>query len=196
MVLQLVKKFPALYRTQKFITVFTSARHLSLSWANSIQSPPPPTSRRSILILSSHLRLKSHLHSSYIKNYNIHNWHELWLHVSAKLDHYQVQIFIIPNTRDTTHGVSSPLYNLLGNVTFLLSPKRLPQVFVRKYNNPIPVEVRSKAWVCDRSFLKLRVRIPPAAWFCFVIVCFQLEIPVTGRSLVQRSRIEIGVSLP
>ena len=31
--------------------------HLSLSWANSIQSPPPPTSRRSILILSSHLRL-------------------------------------------------------------------------------------------------------------------------------------------
>ena len=26
-------------------------------WANSIQSPPPPTSWRSILILSSHLRL-------------------------------------------------------------------------------------------------------------------------------------------
>ena len=54
---KLVKKFPALYGTRKFITVFTSARHLSLSWANSIQSPPPPTSRRSILILSSHLRL-------------------------------------------------------------------------------------------------------------------------------------------
>ena len=36
----------------------TSARHPSLSWANSIQSPrPPPTSWRSILILSSHLRL-------------------------------------------------------------------------------------------------------------------------------------------
>jgi len=45
--LQLVKKFPALYGTQRFITVFTSARHLSLSWANSIQSPTPPTSRRS-----------------------------------------------------------------------------------------------------------------------------------------------------
>ena len=29
--LQLVKKFPALYGTRKFITVFTSARHLSLS---------------------------------------------------------------------------------------------------------------------------------------------------------------------
>ena len=35
-----------------------SARHLSLSWANSNQSPQhPPTSWRSILILSSHLRL-------------------------------------------------------------------------------------------------------------------------------------------
>jgi hypothetical protein len=39
------------------IQLHASARHLSLSWANSIQSPrPPPTSWRSILI-SSHLRL-------------------------------------------------------------------------------------------------------------------------------------------
>ena len=47
----------AFYGTiRKFITVLTSARHLSLSWANSIQSPQPlPTSCRSILILSSHL---------------------------------------------------------------------------------------------------------------------------------------------
>jgi hypothetical protein len=42
---QLVKKFPAVYGTRRFITTFTSARHLSLSWANSIQSMPPhPTS--------------------------------------------------------------------------------------------------------------------------------------------------------
>jgi len=51
------QEFPALYGTRRFITVFTSARHLSLSWANSIQSPTPPISRRSILILSYHLRL-------------------------------------------------------------------------------------------------------------------------------------------
>ena len=58
LVLQLVKKFPVFYGTRKFITVLTSARHLSLSWANSIQSPQPsPTSWRSVLILSSHLRL-------------------------------------------------------------------------------------------------------------------------------------------
>jgi hypothetical protein len=36
--LQLVKKFPAFYGTLRFITTFTSARHLSLSWASSIQS--------------------------------------------------------------------------------------------------------------------------------------------------------------
>jgi hypothetical protein len=56
--LQLVKKFPAFYGIRKFITALTSARHLSLSWASSIQSTHPHlTSQRSILILSSHLRL-------------------------------------------------------------------------------------------------------------------------------------------
>ena len=56
--LQLVKRFPASYGTRRFTIAFTSARHLSLSWASSIQSiPPHPTSWRSILILSSHLRL-------------------------------------------------------------------------------------------------------------------------------------------
>ena len=53
--LQLVKKFPTLYGIRRFITAFTSACHLSLSWASSIQSiPPHPTFWRSILILSSH----------------------------------------------------------------------------------------------------------------------------------------------
>ena len=55
---QLVKKLPAFYGTRRFTTVFTSARHLSLSRASSIQSISPyPTSWRSMLILSSHLRL-------------------------------------------------------------------------------------------------------------------------------------------
>jgi len=42
---QLVKKFPTFYGTRRFITAFTSARHLSLSRASSIQSMPlHPTS--------------------------------------------------------------------------------------------------------------------------------------------------------
>ena len=56
--LQLVKKFPAFHATRGFITALTSVRHLSLSWASPIQSIyPHPTSWRSILILSTHLRL-------------------------------------------------------------------------------------------------------------------------------------------
>jgi hypothetical protein len=46
------------YGTQRFITASTNARHLSQSWAISIQSMPPhPTSWISVPILSSHLRL-------------------------------------------------------------------------------------------------------------------------------------------
>ena len=56
--LQLVKKFPAFHGTRRFTTALTSVRHLSLSWASPIQSTyPHPTSWRSILILSTHLRL-------------------------------------------------------------------------------------------------------------------------------------------
>ena len=56
--LQLVKKFLAFHGTRRFITALTSVRHLSLSWANTIQSTyPHPTSWRSFLILSTHLCL-------------------------------------------------------------------------------------------------------------------------------------------
>ena len=45
---QLVKKSPSFYGTRRFITAFTRARHLSLSWASSIRSiHPHPTSWRS-----------------------------------------------------------------------------------------------------------------------------------------------------
>ena len=54
--LQLVKKFPAFHGTPRFITALKSVRHLSLSWASTIQSIYlHPTSWRSILILSTHL---------------------------------------------------------------------------------------------------------------------------------------------
>jgi hypothetical protein len=55
---QLVEQFPAFYGARRFITAFTRARHLSLSWARSIQSlPRNSTSWRSILILYCHLCL-------------------------------------------------------------------------------------------------------------------------------------------
>ena len=55
---QLVKKFPEFHGTRRFITALTSVCCLSPSWASPIQSIyPHPTSWRSILILSTHLRL-------------------------------------------------------------------------------------------------------------------------------------------
>jgi len=50
---QVLKKFPTFYGTWRFITAFTSAYHLSLSWARSIQSMPQHiTSWRCISIFS------------------------------------------------------------------------------------------------------------------------------------------------
>ena len=55
---QPVKKFPTIYGTRKFIAAFTSSHHLSLSSASLIHYMSSHlTSSRSILILSSHLRL-------------------------------------------------------------------------------------------------------------------------------------------
>ena len=48
------QEIPRIFGTRRFLTVPISARQLSLSWTISIQSPQlPPTSWRSILILSS-----------------------------------------------------------------------------------------------------------------------------------------------
>ena len=56
--LQLVKKFPTFHGLRRFITAITTVRHLSLSWTSPVQSIyPHPTFWRSILILSTHLRL-------------------------------------------------------------------------------------------------------------------------------------------
>jgi hypothetical protein len=57
-IVQPLKNFPAFYWTRRFITVFTRSLQWSLSWARSTQSTPShPISLRSILILSTHLRL-------------------------------------------------------------------------------------------------------------------------------------------
>jgi hypothetical protein len=50
---QPLKKFPTFYGTQRFITAFTRALYLSVSWARTVQSIPPHSiSPRSILIPS------------------------------------------------------------------------------------------------------------------------------------------------
>jgi hypothetical protein len=47
---------------------------------------------------------------------------------------------------------------------------------------PVPAAVRSKAWVCGRSLLRLGVRIPPWAWMSVfvIVVCCQLEVSASS----------------
>jgi hypothetical protein len=54
---QTVKKSSVFYGTRRFITAFTTVRHMSLPEQELSNTCPHPTSRRSILILSFHLRL-------------------------------------------------------------------------------------------------------------------------------------------
>jgi hypothetical protein len=56
LVSQLLKTFPALYTHLTFITMFTRARHLSLSCVTSIQYTTQNISWRCILVLYSHMR--------------------------------------------------------------------------------------------------------------------------------------------
>jgi len=53
----LVKKLPILYGIKKFITVFTSANHMSWSWTRLIQYTPSHPASWSSILISSHLRL-------------------------------------------------------------------------------------------------------------------------------------------
>jgi len=87
---QLVKKFPAFYGTWRFITALTSVRHLSLSWASPIQSIyPHPSSWRSILILSTHLRLGLPMEFSiYLLTYSMvqsPSWAANWFAASQEI---------------------------------------------------------------------------------------------------------------
>jgi hypothetical protein len=58
------------------------------------------------------------------------------------------------------------------------------------------VATRSKAWVAAARFFGLRVQIPPGSWISVFCECFccEVEFSAMGRSLVQISPIECGVS--
>jgi hypothetical protein len=62
---------------------------------------------------------------------------------------------------------------------------------------PIPVAVRSKAWVCGRSLTRIMGSNPTGGHGCLSlvsVVCCQVEVSATIWSLVQRSPTECGVS--
>jgi hypothetical protein len=98
-VTHLVKKYPAFYGTQKFITVFTRARHWLQSWARCIQSTPShPISLRSILILSTPRSYERTLPLSF-PNQNI----VCIFHLSCVLHALHIAFYLTSNTH--THNL-------------------------------------------------------------------------------------------
>jgi hypothetical protein len=61
----------------------------------------------------------------------------------------------------------------------------------------LPVTVRSQAWVCGRALAGIVGSNPTGGMdVCLVqCLCCQVEVPATGRSLVQRSPTDCGVCL-
>jgi hypothetical protein len=62
---------------------------------------------------------------------------------------------------------------------------------------PIPVAVRSKAWVCSRLLAGdcgFESHLGHGCLSLVSVVCCQVEVSATGWSLVQRSPTECGVS--
>jgi hypothetical protein len=69
--LSLSKNILLSYETRRFITVFTQARHWTLSWVSWIQfAPSIPVSIRPILMISSHLRLGHDINTASGNNEN------------------------------------------------------------------------------------------------------------------------------
>jgi hypothetical protein len=144
------QEIPRIYETQKFFTIPTWARYLSLSWANSIQSPrPPPTSWRSILILSSHLRLglpNSFFPSGFPTNtlctplslYITDNkkWTERFTNFQSQyflLENYScIKNRIIPNLSPLI-PLSAPLFKFLLSISVCLDSIQVFQILKRDY---------------------------------------------------------------
>ena len=104
---RLVKKFPAIYVTRRFITAVTSARHLSLSWASSIQpTHPHSTSWRSILPNLTSLFSVLRLRQSIIPGSRF----TLWLFRNM-LSFYGQELLAPRSTPKLEDGLRSTLFN-------------------------------------------------------------------------------------
>jgi hypothetical protein len=125
---QLVKKFPIFYGTRRFITAFTSARHLSVSWVGSIQSYTPTTHflkiHLNIILLSSPGSFKwslslrfphenpvytsAHPHTCYMLRPS-HPRLYLWQCLQAKISCWRGAFMLLPFRRPSKFTVEQPM---------------------------------------------------------------------------------------
>jgi len=59
---------------------------------------------------------------------------------------------------------------------------------------PILVTMQSEAWVCGHSLVGIAGSNPVGGMDLVSVVCCQVEVSATGRSLFQRSPTDCGVS--
>ena len=178
--LQLVKKFPAFHGTRRFITALTSVRHLSLS--NPIQSTfPHPTSWRSILILSTHLRLglPSGLFSSGFPTKTLYT--PLSSPIRAPCPVHLILLYFITRTilGEEYKSFSSSLCSLLHSpvTSFLLGPNILLNTTVDRLQH-LFVKCNLRRRIENDPVIYLAIHdklVPlPTAWFIHI---FRMEEP-------------------
>ena len=159
---QLVKKFP-FYGTRRFITAFTIVRHLSLSWARTIQSMPPhPTSWRFILILSSHpyVGLPSCLFPTYFPTKTLYTpllHHTCYMPSQSHSSHFTTRTILREEYRSFSSSLCSFLHTTV--TSSLLGPNILLSIL---FSNTL--SLRSSLGVSDQ--VSQPYKTTGKLWFC------------------------------
>ena len=114
------------YLLLRCFTALTTVRHLSLPWASPMQSIyPHPTSCRSVLILSTHLRLglPSSLFPSGFPTNTLYT--SLSSPILATCPAHLILLYFITGTilGEQYKSFSSSLYNLLHSTRYLVPPR-------------------------------------------------------------------------
>ena len=178
--LQLVKKFPAFHGTRRIITALTSVRYLSLSWVSPIQSIyPHPTSWRSILIFSTHLRLglSSGLLPSGFPSKTLYT--PLSSSIRATCPAHLIPLDFITRTilGEEYKSFSSSLCNLLHSpvTSFLLGPN-IQMAQFRKWRCRVAKKVRISCLCCSEMEAISHKPLPVASlWSGAILFSFFLQ---------------------